>query len=119
MDKALMIWKKVISWTGIFTNIISDRDPNFTSALWKNICQFFAKKVSLSTAYHQQTDGIAKRMIPTLEDMVRRFSEYDLELKDCDGFTHYWCTLLAALELAYKKSIHARTNQTTAIIEKG
>ncbi|MBW0554954.1 hypothetical protein O181_094669 [Austropuccinia psidii MF-1] len=32
-DTALMIWNRVISWTGIFTNIISDRDPKFTSAL--------------------------------------------------------------------------------------
>ncbi|MBW0522072.1 hypothetical protein O181_061787 [Austropuccinia psidii MF-1] len=33
MDTALLIWNRVISWTGIFTNIISDRDPKFTSAL--------------------------------------------------------------------------------------
>ncbi|MBW0513481.1 hypothetical protein O181_053196 [Austropuccinia psidii MF-1] len=33
MNTALLIWNRVVSWTGIFTNIISDRDPNFTSAL--------------------------------------------------------------------------------------
>ncbi|MBW0511910.1 hypothetical protein O181_051625 [Austropuccinia psidii MF-1] len=27
MDTALLIWNRVVSWTGIFTNIISDRDP--------------------------------------------------------------------------------------------
>ncbi|MBW0500436.1 hypothetical protein O181_040151 [Austropuccinia psidii MF-1] len=32
MDTALLIWNRVISWTGIFTNIISDRDPKFRSA---------------------------------------------------------------------------------------
>ncbi|MBW0557308.1 hypothetical protein O181_097023 [Austropuccinia psidii MF-1] len=58
-------------------------------------------------------------MIQTLEDMVRRFCAYGLELKDCDRFTHDWCTLLPELELAYKTSIHASTNQTTAILEKG
>ncbi|MBW0541364.1 hypothetical protein O181_081079 [Austropuccinia psidii MF-1] len=30
MDKALLIWNRVVSWTGIFTNMISDRDPKFT-----------------------------------------------------------------------------------------
>ncbi|MBW0466740.1 hypothetical protein O181_006455 [Austropuccinia psidii MF-1] len=35
MDTALPIWNRVISWTGIFTNIISYRDPKFTSALRK------------------------------------------------------------------------------------
>ncbi|MBW0561795.1 hypothetical protein O181_101510 [Austropuccinia psidii MF-1] len=33
MDTALLIWNRVVSWPGIFTNIISDRDPKFTSAL--------------------------------------------------------------------------------------
>ncbi|MBW0498585.1 hypothetical protein O181_038300 [Austropuccinia psidii MF-1] len=32
MDKAIMIWNKLISHTGSFQNIISDRDPKFTSA---------------------------------------------------------------------------------------
>ncbi|MBW0590625.1 hypothetical protein O181_130340 [Austropuccinia psidii MF-1] len=58
-------------------------------------------------------------MIQALEDTSRRVCVYGLELKDCDGFTHNWCTLLPALELAYKTSIHASTNQTPAILEKG
>ncbi|MBW0591544.1 hypothetical protein O181_131259 [Austropuccinia psidii MF-1] len=119
MDTALLIWNRVVSWTGIFINIISDRDPNFTSALWTNLHQLFGTRLSFSTAYHSQTDGLAERMIQTLEDMVRRFWAYGLEFKDCDGFTHDWCTLLPALELEYKTSIHASTNQTPSIREKG
>ncbi|MBW0581427.1 hypothetical protein O181_121142 [Austropuccinia psidii MF-1] len=119
LDKALPIWNRVISWTGIFTKIISDRDTKFTSALWKSLHQLFGTKLSFSTAYHPQTDGLAERTIQTLEDMVRRVCAYGLEFKDCDGFTHDWCTLLPALELAYKTSIHASTNQTPAILEKG
>ncbi|MBW0522172.1 hypothetical protein O181_061887 [Austropuccinia psidii MF-1] len=119
LDTALLICNRVTSWTGIFTNIICDRDPKFTSALWKNIYQLFGRKLSFSTAYHTQTDGLAERMIQTLDDMVRRFFAYGLEFKDCDEFTHHWCTLLPELELAYKTSIHASTNQTHAILEKG
>ncbi|MBW0541365.1 hypothetical protein O181_081080 [Austropuccinia psidii MF-1] len=37
MDKALLILNRVISSTGIFKNIISDRDPKFTSELWTNL----------------------------------------------------------------------------------
>ncbi|MBW0516891.1 hypothetical protein O181_056606 [Austropuccinia psidii MF-1] len=99
MDKTLLIWNKVVSWTGIFTNIISDKDLKFSLALWTNLHQLFGTKLSLSTAYHPQTDGIAERMIQTLEDMVRRICAYGLEFKDCDGFTHDWCTLSQALEL--------------------
>ncbi|MBW0503723.1 hypothetical protein O181_043438 [Austropuccinia psidii MF-1] len=58
-------------------------------------------------------------MIQTLEDMIRRFCAYGLEFNDSDGFTHDWCTLIPALELAYKTSIHSSTEKTLAMLEKG
>ncbi|MBW0503414.1 hypothetical protein O181_043129 [Austropuccinia psidii MF-1] len=102
MDTALLIFNRVLSRTGIYTNIISDRDQKFTLELWTNLHQLFGTKLSFSTAYHPQDDGLVERMIQTLEDMVRRFCLYGFKLKDCDGFTHDCCTLLPALELAYK-----------------
>ncbi|MBW0522621.1 hypothetical protein O181_062336 [Austropuccinia psidii MF-1] len=95
-----------------------DRDPKSTSVLWTNLHQLFGTNLLFSTAYHPETDGIAEKMIQTVEDMIRIFCEYGLELKYCDEFTHYWCTLLPALELKYKTSIYAVTNQTPAILEK-
>ncbi|MBW0494271.1 hypothetical protein O181_033986 [Austropuccinia psidii MF-1] len=89
MDTNLLIWNRVVSWTGIFTKIVSYRDSKVTPALSANLHQLFGAKVSFSTAYHPQTDGLAKRMIQTLEDMVRKFYAYGPELKDCDGLTHY------------------------------
>ncbi|MBW0587186.1 hypothetical protein O181_126901 [Austropuccinia psidii MF-1] len=56
----IMIRHKVISHTGLFQNIISDRDPRFTSALWTNLQSLFGTKLSFSTAYHPQTDGLAE-----------------------------------------------------------
>ncbi|MBW0542464.1 hypothetical protein O181_082179 [Austropuccinia psidii MF-1] len=54
MDTALLIWNRVVSWTGIFTNIISDRNPKFTSALWTNIHQLFGKSyASLQPTTHK------------------------------------------------------------------
>ncbi|MBW0516141.1 hypothetical protein O181_055856 [Austropuccinia psidii MF-1] len=37
IDEALLICNIVLSWTGIFAIIIRERDPKFTSALWKNL----------------------------------------------------------------------------------
>ncbi|MBW0551640.1 hypothetical protein O181_091355 [Austropuccinia psidii MF-1] len=51
--------------------------------------------------------------------MIRRFCAYGLELKDSDGFTHDLCTLIRALELAYKTSIPASTGKAPEILEKG
>ncbi|MBW0549489.1 hypothetical protein O181_089204 [Austropuccinia psidii MF-1] len=119
MDTAITIWNKLISHTGLFQNIISDRDPKFTSALWTNLHDLFGTKLSFSKAYHLQNDGLAERMIQKLEDMIRRFCAYGLELKDSDGFTHDWYTLIPALELAYKTSIHSSTGKTPEMLEKG
>ncbi|MBW0535441.1 hypothetical protein O181_075156 [Austropuccinia psidii MF-1] len=119
IDTAMMICNTAISHTGLFQNIISNRDTKFTSALWKNLHNLFGTKLSLSTAYHPQIDGLEERMIQPLEEMIRRFCAYGLEFKDSDGFDHDWCTFIPALELAYKKSSHSSTGKTPAMIEKG
>ncbi|MBW0501968.1 hypothetical protein O181_041683 [Austropuccinia psidii MF-1] len=116
MDTAIMIWNKGISHTGLFQNIISDRDPKFTSALWKNLHNLFGPKLSFSTAYHPQTDGLTEIMIQTLEDMTTRFCAYYIEFRDSYGFTNYWCTLIPALELEYKTSIYSLTEVSFKVI---
>ncbi|MBW0534172.1 hypothetical protein O181_073887 [Austropuccinia psidii MF-1] len=102
MDTALLLWSRVISHTVLFKNIISDRDPKLTSALWTNLHRFFGTKLSFYSAYHPQTDVLSERMIQTLEEIIRRVCPYGLEFTDSDGFTHDWCTLISALELEYK-----------------
>ncbi|MBW0587986.1 hypothetical protein O181_127701 [Austropuccinia psidii MF-1] len=118
MDTPLLLWSRVISHTWLYKNIISYRDPKFTSSLWTNLHRFLETKLSFSTEYHPQTDGLAVRMIQALEDMIRRFCAYGLEFKDSDGFNHDWCTLISALELAYKTSVHSSTGQTPSGLEK-
>ncbi|MBW0550971.1 hypothetical protein O181_090686 [Austropuccinia psidii MF-1] len=54
MDTALLLWSRVIFHTGLFKNIIYDRDPKFTFVLWTNLHQFFGTKLFFSTAYHPQ-----------------------------------------------------------------
>ncbi|MBW0510056.1 hypothetical protein O181_049771 [Austropuccinia psidii MF-1] len=116
---AIMIWNRVITHTGLFQNIISDRDPKFTSELWKNLYNLFETELSFSTPYHPQTDGSAERMIQNFEDMIGRFCAYDLEFKYSDGLTHDYFILIPALELEYKTSIHSSTGKTPEMLEKG
>ncbi|MBW0571717.1 hypothetical protein O181_111432 [Austropuccinia psidii MF-1] len=105
------------SKTPIFLPCYKDDTAMGTALLMWNIV--LDTKLSLSTAYHPQSDGLAERMIQTLEDMIRRFCAYGLEFKHSDGFTHDLCTLIPALELSYKTSIHASTGKTPAMLEKG
>ncbi|MBW0544093.1 hypothetical protein O181_083808 [Austropuccinia psidii MF-1] len=99
MDTALLIWNRVISWTGIFPNVISDRDPKFPQH------------------YGLIFTNYLKQNYPSLQTTTQKLM--GLEFKYCDGFTHDRCNLLPALYLAYKTSIHASTNQIPAIVEKG
>ncbi|MBW0479926.1 hypothetical protein O181_019641 [Austropuccinia psidii MF-1] len=116
---ALLLWNRVIYHTGLFKNIISNRDPKLTLALFTNIHRFFGTTLLFSTEYHPQIDGLAERMIQALEDMIRGFCAFSLGFKYSYGFTHYWCTLIPALELAYRSSIHHSTGQTLPMLEKG
>ncbi|MBW0593303.1 hypothetical protein O181_133018, partial [Austropuccinia psidii MF-1] len=71
MDTALLFWNSIISTCGVPKLIISDGDPKFTSEVWTNLYDMLGTKLSFSTAYHPQTDGLAERMIHTMEDILR------------------------------------------------
>ncbi|MBW0524402.1 hypothetical protein O181_064117 [Austropuccinia psidii MF-1] len=99
-----------------------DTAMDTTLCLWNGVISdigFFGTKLSFSTAYHPQKDGLAERMIQALQEMIRRFCAYGLEFKDSDGFTHDCCTLINELELSYKTSVCSLTGQTPAMLEKG
>ncbi|MBW0564610.1 hypothetical protein O181_104325 [Austropuccinia psidii MF-1] len=54
-----------------------------------------------------------------MEDILRRFCAYGMESKDHEGYTHYWVTLLPAVQLAYNTRKHSTTGKTPAVVEKG
>ncbi|MBW0486702.1 hypothetical protein O181_026417 [Austropuccinia psidii MF-1] len=118
MDTDLLLWNRVISHTGSFMNIISDRNPNFKFALWTKRHRLFGTKLSFPTESNPQADGLADRVSQNLEDMISRFYSYGFKFKDSDGFTHDWLTLIVALEPAYKTSVHSSNGHTPAILEK-
>ncbi|MBW0526642.1 hypothetical protein O181_066357 [Austropuccinia psidii MF-1] len=80
MDTALLFWNNIISTFGVPKIIISDRDTKFTSEFWTKVYYMLGTKFTFSTAYHPQTDGIAERMIQAMEDILRRFCAYGMEL---------------------------------------
>ncbi|MBW0577898.1 hypothetical protein O181_117613 [Austropuccinia psidii MF-1] len=85
----------------------------------QNLHELLGTKLSFSTAYNQQTEGLTERMIWNLEDMIRGFCAYGLEFKYYYVFTHDWCTLIPESESAYKISIHASIGKTPGMSETG
>ncbi|MBW0522939.1 hypothetical protein O181_062654 [Austropuccinia psidii MF-1] len=76
-------------------------------------------KLAFSTAYHPQTDGLAERMIQTMEDILRRFCAYCMKYKDHEGYTYDWVTLLPEVQLAYNTRQHSTTGKSPSLVEKG
>ncbi|MBW0510707.1 hypothetical protein O181_050422 [Austropuccinia psidii MF-1] len=118
MDTALLFWNNIISTCGVPKIIISDRDPKFTSGFWTNLYEKLGTPLAFSTAYHPQRDGLAERMIQTMEDILKGFCAYGMEYKDHEGYTHDWVTLLQAVRLAYNTRKHPTTGKTPPLVEK-
>ncbi|MBW0467827.1 hypothetical protein O181_007542 [Austropuccinia psidii MF-1] len=113
MDNALLFWNNIISTCGVPKIIIND-----TSEFWTNLYDILGTKLAFYTAYHPQKDGLAERMIHTVEEIVRRFCAYGMEYKYHEGYTHDWATLLTAVQLAYNTSQHYTTGKTHTLVEK-
>ncbi|MBW0469676.1 hypothetical protein O181_009391 [Austropuccinia psidii MF-1] len=119
MNTSLLFWNNIISTCGVPKIIISHRDPKFTSEFMTNLYDMLGTKLVLSTAYHSQTDGLAERMIQTMEDILRRFCAYGMEYKDHEVYTHDWATLLPAVQLAHNTSQHSTTGKPLHWKRKG
>ena len=79
----------IVKLHGIPKEIISDRDPRFTSHFWQELCIYLGTKQNLSTPYHPQTDGQTERMNRILEEMLRHFVaanqlDWDQHLSTCE-----------------------------------
>lgn len=61
----------VYQYTGPFFNILSDRGPQFTSTLYREVMSRFGVNISLTTAYHPQTDGLTERYNRVLAESLR------------------------------------------------
>ncbi|MBW0530172.1 hypothetical protein O181_069887 [Austropuccinia psidii MF-1] len=119
MDTSLLFLKNIISTCGVPKVIISDKDPKLTSEFWTNLYEILGPKLAFSTSYHPQTDGLAERMIWTIEDILRRFCAYGMQYKDHEGYTHDWVALLPEVQLAFNTTQQSTTGTTPALVEKG
>ncbi|KAE9277489.1 hypothetical protein PF001_g25632 [Phytophthora fragariae] len=59
---------------GLPSSIVSDRDPRFTSAFWRELFQLLGTRSRMSTASHPETDGQTERANRVVEDVLRSFA---------------------------------------------
>ena len=61
---------------GLLESVVSDRGPQFTVELTKELNRMLGIKTKLSTAFHPQTDGQTERMNQELEQYLQFFIEH-------------------------------------------
>ncbi|WVZ49037.1 LOW QUALITY PROTEIN: hypothetical protein U9M48_000419 [Paspalum notatum var. saurae] len=83
--------------TIMVVTIVSDRDPIFISAFWRELFKLYQVKLNLSTAYHPQSDGQTERVNQCLE-MYLRCAIHDSPRQ--------WKAWLPLAELWYNSSFH-------------
>ena len=85
---------------GLPESIISDREPQFTAGLMKELNKMLEIKSKLSMAFHPQTDGQTERVNQELEQYLRIFIDHRQE---------QWPEWLGMAEFAYNNKAHSST----------
>jgi hypothetical protein len=70
-DVAELFVNHVVKLHGMPDQVVSDRDPKFTSVFWSTVCEIWGVKKAMSSAYHPQTDGQTERVNRVLEEYLR------------------------------------------------
>ena len=83
--------------------LLTDRGPNFVSAMLKAITRHWGIDRSFTTAYHPQTNGMVERLNRTLVQMLASYTS--------PGQTD-WDEFLPYILFAYRTSVHESTGDT-------
>ena len=62
--------REIVQLHGVLVSIVSYQDPRFTTQFWKSFQKTIGTHLSMSTAFHPQTDGQSERTIQILENML-------------------------------------------------
>ena len=90
--------REIVRLYEVPVSIVSDRDPRFTVHFWKSFQEAMGTRLTMSTAFHPQTDVQSERTIQVLEDMLRAC------VLDHKGS---WKEHLPLVEFAYNNSYQA------------
>jgi hypothetical protein len=109
-DFAELFFQHVFRLHGLPSEIVSDRDPLFTSKFWRALMKRLGVSQAMSSAFHPQTDGNTERVNRVLEDMLRHF---------VDPAQSNWDQLLPLVEFAINDSYHESVHNTPFVLNYG
>ena len=82
------------------SNLVSDRDPRFTSAFWTTLATLTHTTFNMSTANHPQTDGQSENSNKIVLTGLRHY---------VNAFQDDWDLHLTAVEFAHNDAVHTST----------
>lgn len=95
--------RDVVRLHGLPASLISDRDPLFLSQFWQELFRLQGTHLSMSSAYHPQSDGQTEIVNRYLEDYLRCFTS--------DNPRH-WVQFLSWAEFHYNTAWHSSTKMS-------
>ena len=110
VDTARIFFDNIFRLHGLPKKIISDRDSKFTSKFWNALFQLLDIKLSLSTAFHPESDGQTERTNRTLEQILRNYISY----KQDD-----WDLFLSSAEFACNNAVQSSTKNSPFFLNYG
>ena len=102
--------KQIWKLHGIPKKITSDRGPQFTSELMKELCTQLGIQQNLSTAYHPQTNGQVECSHQEMETFLHHYVNH---LQDD------WEDWLAIAEYQYNDKVHTSTRHMPFYLNYG
>ncbi|CAI7760937.1 unnamed protein product [Closterium sp. NIES-54] len=102
-EAATLFIDNVVRLYGVPDSIISDRDPRFTSKLWKQLFALFGTCLAMSSAYHPEIDRQTERVNQTLEQILRNIRMHDAVA---------WDKKLSTTEFTYNNTHHSSTGMS-------
>jgi transposase InsO family protein len=90
--------------------VVSDRGPQFITALTHELYKLLGIKLALSMAYHPQTNDQTERVNQELEGYLRIFTSQQQD---------NWDGLLPLGEFSHNNHVHSSTQQTPFMVDTG
>ena len=107
---ASLFFHKVFLRFGLFDKVISDRGPQFASSFARELGKLLHYDLSLSTAYHPQSDGETERVNQEVETYLRIF---------CGNNPASWSESIFHAEFAHNHHPHSVTSQSPFYLMMG
>nr|XP_006813377.1 PREDICTED: gypsy retrotransposon integrase-like protein 1-like [Saccoglossus kowalevskii] len=95
----------VISRFGVPGEIHSDRERDFISSTFREVCSLLGISKTYTTPRHPQSDGMVERHMKVVVGVIKSYLDPLAHQRDWDQYLPY-------VSMAYRSSVHASTGES-------